>query len=163
MKDSEYPEGWTEFATALKEAAGWRCVRCGHPAETVAERLPCDKGCDPARHPGGLNDGRQRVLTVHHLTNNKMEPFDHWWAFLVCCQVCHLHVQAKVDMDQIWMFSHSPWFRPYVAGWAANLYGFSIDRAFVDEYTALLIELAQGKITHEEARRMLIMREGRLV
>lgn len=28
---NDYPPDWDEIASAIKEAAGWRCIRCGHP------------------------------------------------------------------------------------------------------------------------------------
>lgn len=69
-----YPPGWPEFARQVKDEAGWRCVRCQHPHD----------------HASG------HVLTVHHLTLDKAEPFEHWWAFAALCQRCHLSIQARV-------------------------------------------------------------------
>lgn len=117
---SDYPETWPEVARAIKEAAGWRCVRCGHPHERPGQRIPCDNHCDPLRHPGGLNDGRQRILTVHHLDGIKHNLA--WWNLVPLCQVCHLIIQAKVVIEREYMFEHSEWFKPYVAGWYAYRY-----------------------------------------
>jgi len=117
----DYPAGWWEFAVQLKDAAGWCCVRCGHPH-------------DP---PAGY------CLTVHHASMNKAEPFAHWWAFWVLCQRCHLSVQARVDLTRPWvMLPHSAWARPYIAGWYAWRYaGLLLTRAEVmarlDELLAL--------------------------
>lgn len=97
---NDYPPGWPEFARQVKEAAGWACVRCGHPHE------PATGHC----------------LTVHHFTNNKMEPFENWWAFMALCQRCHLSVQARVDPEIPYMFEHSNWIKPYVAGFYARKY-----------------------------------------
>lgn len=119
----EYPEGWDEFARQLKEQAGWKCIRCGHPH-------------DPASG---------HTLTVHHVTMDKAEPFDHWWAFLVLCQVCHLQIQAKVVMERVWYLPHSEWFRPYVAGYYARLYGLPDDREYVTANLDYLIALGQGR------------------
>jgi len=96
----EYPPGWKEFATQLKEEAGWICKRCGHPH-------------DP---PNGY------TLTVHHLTMNKAEPFDHWWAFAVLCQRCHLTIQSKVVLDRAYYLPHSEWFKPFVGAFFAHKY-----------------------------------------
>lgn len=97
----DYPPGWPEFARQLKEAAGWRCVRCAHPHNPTVGR----------------------TLTVHHLTMRKDEPFEHWWAFLPLCQACHLSIQARVNLDRPWvMAEHSQWFRIYAAGWYAWRY-----------------------------------------
>jgi len=105
-----YPPGWPDFARALKEAAGWCCARCHHPHDTAAGYM----------------------LTVHHLTMAKDEPFEHWWAFAVLCQRCHLHVQSKVIMERVWLFDHSAWFRAHVAGYYAHLRGLPDDRASVE-------------------------------
>lgn len=113
-----YPDGWHDFATKLKDEAGWACVRCRHPH-------------DPATG---------YTLTVHHLTMNKSEPFAHWWAFAVLCQRCHLSIQAKVDLNRPWvMAEHSTWFKPYIAGAYAHKYlGLALSR---DEVMARLDDL----------------------
>lgn len=117
----DYPQGWKEYAARLKEEAGWKCVRCAHPH-------------DP---PTGY------TLTVHHLTMNKSEPFGNWWAFAPLCQRCHLHIQAKVVMERVWMFDHSEWFKPYVAGYYAYHAGLPHDResvtARMNEYLRLAL------------------------
>lgn len=120
MSKKGYPPTWPAVARATKDAAGWRCVRCGHPHERPGERIPCDDSCDAARHPGGLNDGRQRVLTTHHLDGDKSNL--RWWNLAALCQVCHLQIQGKVKMERAYMFEHSEWFKPYVAGWYAWRY-----------------------------------------
>ncbi len=45
-----YPDDWGEIAKDVKERAGWRCIRCGHPHESPKERIPCDDDCDLSRH-----------------------------------------------------------------------------------------------------------------
>jgi len=75
---------------------GHKCIRCGSPSV-----------------PG-------RILTVHHFDGDKAN--DVWWNLLALCQVCHLQVQAKVDPNQPWMFEHSAWLKPYVAGFYAWKY-----------------------------------------
>lgn len=96
---SDYPDNWNEIATRIKDAAGWRCIRCGHEHDTESGY----------------------VLTVHHLDGDKLNS--KWWNLAALCQRCHLHIQAKVKMDQVWMFEHSQWFKPYVAGRYAFLMG----------------------------------------
>jgi hypothetical protein len=139
MSDPRYPPNWPEVAQQVKEAAGWRCVRCGHRNESPNERLRCDGYCDHDRHPekfvrlSHAQDGRyvsrlycaeaqrQRVLTVHHLDGRKDNLA--WWNLVALCQVCHLIIQAKVDLNRPWtMFEHSDWFKPYAAGWYAKRY-----------------------------------------
>lgn len=120
-KLSEYPPEWPDVAWSVKQDAGWRCARCGHPHEWSYERIPCDDRCDPARHRGGLNDGRQRILTVHHLDGDKHNLA--WWNLVALCQVCHLVIQAKVILERPWTWlEHSDWFKPYAAGWYAHRY-----------------------------------------
>jgi len=118
----KYPDDWPAIAAAVKDAAGWRCVRCGHLHESPALRMLCDKMCDPARHGRGqLNDGKRRVLTVHHLDGNKSNCL--WFNLLALCQVCHLHIQAKVNPDRPWLLvEHSEWFKVYAAGFYGYKY-----------------------------------------
>jgi 5-methylcytosine-specific restriction endonuclease McrA len=76
--------------------AGNKCIRCGSPSV-----------------PG-------RILTTHHFDGDKSN--DAWWNLLPLCQVCHLQIQAKVDPEQPYMFEHSDWLKPYVAGFYAKKY-----------------------------------------
>jgi 5-methylcytosine-specific restriction endonuclease McrA len=92
---SDYPEDWPEIAKAVKDAAGWKCVRCGHPHDPAAGYC----------------------LTVHHLD---LDPANcRWWNIPALCQRCHLSVQARVVMERPWMLEHTGWFKPYVAGYYA--------------------------------------------
>ena len=113
-----YPPNWPAIATQVKDAAGWRCVRCGHPHDRASGH----------------------VLTVHHLNGQKDDC--RWWNLVACCQRCHLSVQGRVRMDRPWIFEHSAWFRPYVAGaYAWRYLGQELTRAQVmarlDELLAL--------------------------
>lgn len=93
-----YPNGWPEFATRVKNEAGWLCERCGHPHDASSGH----------------------VLTVHHLTNNKAQPFSDRWAFAALCQRCHLTIQARVKMDQLFfaeILDVSAWFKPHLEGY----------------------------------------------
>ena len=135
-----YPDDWDEIAREVKEGAGWRCVRCGHRAENPGERFLCDEKCDLSKHPGGRNDGRQRVLTVHHLTGDKSMKM--WWALLPLCQVCHLVIQAKVNPGQSYFLEHAEWFKPYAAGFYAWKYkGLLLGRQQVIEQLDSLLAL----------------------
>ena len=95
----EYPPNWWMISLEVKNNAHWECIRCGHP----------DSWED------------HYVLTVHHLDMNKSNC--EWWNLVALCQRCHLRIQGKVDMRQYYMFDHSEWFRPYVAGYRAHLEG----------------------------------------
>jgi hypothetical protein len=97
----DYPVNWTEIATSVKDRAGWRCERCFHPHETSSNRIECDDLCT---HP---NNGKQRMLTVHHLDMNKTNCV--WWNLVALCQGCHLSIQARVDFEQSWMFDLPEW------------------------------------------------------
>lgn len=95
----EYAADWPEISRATKDAAGWRCVRCNH-----------------------LHDREGwYILTVHHLDGNKANNV--WWNLLALCQRCHLTIQGRVVPERPWLFEHSAWFKPYVAGFYAKFYG----------------------------------------
>lgn len=132
----EYPTGWPEFARTLKEAAGWKCVRCDHPH-------------DPK---GGY------CLTVHHLTMAKDEPFDHWWAFAVLCQRCHLQVQARVDLDRPWvMQDHTPWMQPLVGGYYAHKYlDLAVSRTEVEAQLPFFVSIEQRLLVGNLTKAALI-------
>lgn len=105
---NDYPPDWPAIATAIKDAAGWQCVRCSHPHDVET--------C--------------YVLTVHHLDLDKANC--RWWNLAALCQRCHLSVQARVVMERPWMFEHSEWFKPYVAGYyAMTVLGVDLDRGAV--------------------------------
>lgn len=114
----EYPDNWNEIALAVKEEADWKCVRCGrrHDPETGY------------------------TLTVHHLDINPANCA--WWNVVALCQRCHLHIQGKVIMEQPYLFEHSEWFKPYVAGYYAHLRGLPETREYVMEHleNLLLVE-----------------------
>jgi hypothetical protein len=106
---SEYPHDWQWIAGRVKEAAGWRCVRCDAP---------------------NSREG-WRILTVHHLDGQKSNC--RWWNLAALCQRCHLTIQGKVRMDQAYMHEHSEWFRPYVAGYYAfTVLGLELTRPEVE-------------------------------
>jgi 5-methylcytosine-specific restriction endonuclease McrA len=112
-----YPKDWKTLSDQVREEAGWRCIRCGHPHDRKAGY----------------------TLTVHHLDNDKSNT--RWWNLAALCQRCHLHIQGKVHMERMWMFEHSEWFKPYVAGYYASRAGLPDDRESVtrrlEEYLAL--------------------------
>lgn len=115
IHQGEYPADWPAIALAIKDEAGWRCVRCQR---------------DHAPRAG-------YCLTVHHLNGNKSDC--RWWNCPALCQRCHLHIQAKVDPARPWIFDHSTWFLPYAAGLYAWRYlGLELSR---EETMARLGEL----------------------
>ncbi len=87
-----YPANWGEIAETIKAQAGWRCIRCGHPHDVTTGH----------------------VLTVHHLDGVKENCA--WWNLPPLCQRCHLKIQVKVNLAQLYMFEHAGWFQPYLDG-----------------------------------------------
>lgn len=61
-----------------------------------------------------------RIGTVHHFDGNKANC--EWWNLLALCQRCHLTIQSRVNPQQPYMFEHSDWLKPYVAGFYAAKY-----------------------------------------
>jgi 5-methylcytosine-specific restriction endonuclease McrA len=117
-----YPLDWKDIAKACKDAAGWRCVRCGHEHDRVTGH----------------------VLTVHHLDMNPANC--EWWNLAALCQKCHLSVQARVVMERVWLMPHTDWFKPYVAGYYAFHNGLPHDRDSVLARVDELIALGQGQV-----------------
>ncbi len=72
-----YPDNWDEIALAMKTWANWKCEHCGHKHEPETGY----------------------ALTVHHLDGIRMNCS--WRNLLVCCQRCHLHIQATYVPGQI--------------------------------------------------------------
>ena len=117
MASNGYPPEWPALSLRLKQEAGWRCERCGHPDDPAVRgllgvgpgRLPCDARCT---HP---RDGKQRMLTVHHLdmVKSNLERYN----LAVLCQFCHLSVQARVIFLRPWFLPHTPWMVPHVEGY----------------------------------------------
>ncbi len=94
----QYPADWDDIAEIVKKKADWKCVRCTHEHDI----------------PNGF------MLTVHHLDLNKSNCA--WWNIPALCQRCHLSIQGKVIMERAWMFDHTAWFVPFVAGFYAARY-----------------------------------------
>lgn len=80
-----YPVNWGTIAATLKAWAGYRCECCFHPDDYATGY----------------------VLTVHHLDGNKANC--HWRNLLVCCQRCHLRIQAAYYPGQLFMFGRPIW------------------------------------------------------
>ena len=77
MDRKRYPPDWKRIATEIKEAADWKCQRCG-------------KQC---RRPGEPFDTHKRTLTVAHLnhTPEDIQPEN----LQAMCAPCHLRYDAQ--------------------------------------------------------------------
>lgn len=94
----EYAADGKATRRAAREAAGNKCIRCGHVH------------CVASGH----------VLTTHHFDGNKAN--DAWWNLMALCQRCHLRVQNRVDPRIPFFLPHSEWAKPYIAGFYAHKY-----------------------------------------
>jgi len=93
----EYPYNWKEIADKIKYDNNNCCERCHRPHNP----------------PAGY------TLTVHHLDGNKSN--NEYWNLAALCQRCHLTIQGKVLMEQIYMFDHTDWFKPHVDGYLKSI------------------------------------------
>ena len=77
MEKHRYPKEWWQIARNIKEAADWKCQKCG-------------KQC---RRPGEPFDTHKRTLTVAHLnhTPEDVRPEN----LMAMCAPCHLRYDAK--------------------------------------------------------------------
>ena len=76
----EYPDNWSDIAATVKQAAGYRCNRCG---------LKCLPPHNSYRHLD-LSLRRKLSAQVHHLDGN---PAQNDRSNLVClCSGCHLRM-----------------------------------------------------------------------
>ena len=167
-----YPLPWEKgnprIPALVRELAEHRCIRCGHPyteGQSDPEWSPCDDRCThsgpcrvmaPGHHrnevgwgpidcaptlvKAGRVEARYRVLTVHHLTGEKRDC--RWWNLAALCQRCHLQIQGRVNMAQLWPHEHSEWFKPYAAGYYAFVYrGQELSREEVEAQLGELLAL----------------------
>lgn len=80
----EYTEAWKAgvIQAIMYSMMDYCCEHCG---------LQADHGttiCSSKLR----RDGRPYIMTVHHINGDKAN--NHWTNLLVCCQACHLHIQA---------------------------------------------------------------------
>lgn len=127
----EYPADWEAISDRVWADAGHRCIRCRHPYRKgehgKGEWTPCDEYCthDGPTRPflveGTVTTCAQwRIATVHHFDGDKANC--NWWNLLALCQRCHLKTQARVNPHETYVFEHSEWLKPYVAGFYAHKY-----------------------------------------
>ncbi len=97
MSTARYPENWKEIATAVKEASGWCCTKCG--------RVCLRPGEKPENWT--LSQRKAYTLQVHHWNR---DPSDNRWENLVSlCSSCHLDYhrfgQGNISPGQLSLFS----------------------------------------------------------
>lgn len=98
---NSYPANWKQIAFGIKARNLWKCERCGH----------------------ANNRETGHVLTVHHLDGNKANCAD--WNLAALCQRCHLSIQGRVKMDQLFfigIIQVSDWFKPHYEGYLKSHY-----------------------------------------
>jgi hypothetical protein len=122
-KSQDYPDNWKDIAKGRKDRADWACERCGHDHD--------------------IQTGH--VLTVHHLDGRKWN--NEWWNLPALCQRCHLRIQARVYMGQMFLFPafHSEWFKPYLAGLIAHQLELERDESEVRKNVDKIIAIAAGE------------------
>jgi hypothetical protein len=175
-----YPAEWHEtLKHAVREQAGHRCVRCGHPYRSgehgTGEWTPCDRLCahsGPYRvllagewYPGEFGAEGLRAPRLHVIAGNPVEAawriltVHHldgnkancrWWNLCALCQRCHLEIQGRVRMERRWPHEHSDWFKPYVAGYYAHAFlGEDLDRDEVNRRLDELLALEDRQLAIE--------------
>jgi len=93
-----YAPNRKERHNRVRAEAGGKCIRCFHEHDPV----------------------NGYALTVHHFDGNKSN--DEWWNLMALCQRCHLKVQGRVNPEIPYFLEHSPWAKPYIAGFYAKKY-----------------------------------------
>jgi len=76
-----YPDDWKKTALAVKDAAGWKCQKCG-------------KQC---RKPGEPFDTHRNTLTVAHLNHDPGNPDARLMAM---CAPCHIRYDAQSKAER---------------------------------------------------------------
>jgi hypothetical protein len=176
-----YPPEWHEtIKHAVRDQAGNRCVRCGHPYERGAgEWSPCDEHCThggPVRVSYVARDPQVfEVLSAGFTARDTVAIYSphgtveahwriltvhhldgdkgncRWWNLASLCQRCHLEIQCKVHMDRRWLKPHSDWFKPYVAGfYAFSLRGEDLTREQVEARLDELLGLEDRQLSLTE-------------
>jgi hypothetical protein len=146
-----YTKGQGEWSSCSEECAHggpWRWRLPDSEEWTTAEKILVVPFPTFARAPDeGLVQARWRILTVHHLNENKADC--RWWNLASLCQRCHLTIQGKVKMDRPYEKPHTKWFLPYVAGFYAAKYlseDITRDEAMDRLEELLALELRQERL-----------------
>lgn len=95
-QSGNYPKDWEAIAERIKSKHNYCCERCGK----------------------SNNPRTGHTLTVHHLDLNPSNNEE--WNLAALCQRCHLSIQAKIRMDQLFfpeIIKVSAWFKPHYEGY----------------------------------------------
>lgn len=96
---------------------------------------------------GKTVESRWRILTVHHLDEDKANC--RWFNLAALCQRCHLRMQRAVVMGRPYHYAHSEWFKPFAAGFYAWKYlGEDLERGETIERLPELLAL-EHRFTQE--------------
>ena len=109
MDKKRYPPDWKRIATEIKEAAGWKCQKCG-------------KQC---RRPGEPFDTHKRTLTVSHKNHipEDVRPEN----LQALCAPCHLkydaqhHAETRRNRKKIGVKEYADYGRCLMEGLKAGL------------------------------------------
>ena len=105
-------------ATLPKDAA-----EAGNDVSTDAHLDATNDAAKDAQHDSTPpTDVGTEDVTVHHLDGNKSNCAD--WNLAALCQRCHLKIQGRVKMDQLFfleVLTISPWFKPHYEGYLESL------------------------------------------
>jgi len=143
-KGDEGRKGWSDKGKAEWTQCDMCCTHYGPIAWSLASGIGVAVSSSQQAgflvSAGHLIFAQWRVGTVHHFDGKKNNCV--WWNLLPLCQRCHLTVQARVNPEQPYMFEHSEWLKPYVAGFYAKKYlGLDLSReqvmARLDELLSL--------------------------
>lgn len=181
---STYPPEWPAVSLGVKIAAGFRCVRCGHPNGRYSppgndhEAAVCalmdeldvngvriyrlEDGSAWLRHyliPCDERCTHDPTVVVHRiLTVHHLDGVKAnlaWWNLAALCQRCHLEIQGRVKMDQGYLHPHSRWFLPYVAGYYAKTFaGLDLTRGEVEARLVELLGLGQPHLREHYLERL---------
>jgi len=78
MSSNRYPDNWSEIARAIKEAAKWRCAKCG---------WQCIRPGEDTSHLSH-SERMAKTLTVHHY--NRVPEDNRPENLVALCTGCHL-------------------------------------------------------------------------
>ena len=78
MDHKRYPKEWKLISKSIKDAAGWKCQKCG-------------KQC---RRPGEPFDTHKRTLTVAHLNHTPEDVMPE--NLMAMCAPCHLRYDKDI-------------------------------------------------------------------